>query len=822
MTESRHSADKSSQRPTPAPAVDIRSIPALKWATDEMHRRWIVWLYVWNEERQKWDKPPKTIHAGNARSNDPATWVDFETAWSAVQRSGFDGPGFMLHGLAPELFGAIDLDDVRDPETGALLPWVQQLLMRSPSYAEITPSGTGIRILGTASRIATIHTRIQHPEGGSFELFVNCKRYITVSGNQLAGHDVFADISDLIEDLARLRASPSTPLSNGADHGPINLSSLPYELCDVIVHGQIGGQPVEHRGKEFFRVVRYLKACNHTVAEVLALLNAYPEGIAAKFAGRLETEVNRAWGKLAEVRAPSGWIEVEPGFEPASGPETGPESGPEPEPEPGKSSRKRKPATEAELDAFIDRFNRRYAVVNDGGKALVFEQVQDPLRQRLMLTRIGFEDFRKLYMNRWLTVEFDTGQKDGDDKPMMEKITNTHAGWWLSSARRRQYLGGVVFDPKNEAPADRWNLWTGFSVKPKPGRWDLMQDHIRRVICGGDEGLYAYVLNLVARMFQQPDRPGEVALVLRGKRGSGKGIFLNWLWRAWGQHACHISNAKHLTGNFNAHLRDCVMLYADEAFFAGDRANEGVLKALITEPSLPIEGKYQNLVEVLNMLHVFMSSNSDWVVPAAIDERRFCVIDVADNRVGDRAYFKAIAEQMENGGLAALIHDMLHRDISKFEVRDIPMTAALREQKTLSLGSIERWWLAMLERGFVWQSRHGAPWFAQWHDFYTTELLWNSYVQWREGARPYDHKRREQLGRFLSNTYQASRPWGEHPVHEIESIDRRGAIPDLDEIAIVRTNNPRGFRVGELEEARARFLELHDVDTNWGDVGQSG
>ena len=79
--------------------------------------------------------------------------------------------------------------------------------------------------------------------------------------------------------------------------------------------------------------------------------------------------------------------------------------------------------------------------------------------------------------------------------------------------------------------------------------------------------------------------------MLRGKRGSGKGILLNWLWRAWGQHGCHISNAKHLTGNFNAHLRDCVMLFADEAFFAGDRAGEGVLKALITEPSLPIEGK---------------------------------------------------------------------------------------------------------------------------------------------------------------------------------------------------------------------------------------
>ena len=54
--------------------------------------------------------------------------------------------------------------------------------------------------------------------------------------------------------------------------------------------------------------------------------------------------------------------------------------------------------------------------------------------------------------------------------------------------------------------------------------------------------------------------------------------------RILGQHALHISNSKHLVGNFNAHLRDCVLLFADEAFYAGDKAHVGVLNSLITEP----------------------------------------------------------------------------------------------------------------------------------------------------------------------------------------------------------------------------------------------
>ena len=70
------------------------------------------------------------------------------------------------------------------------------------------------------------------------------------------------------------------------------------------------------------------------------------------------------------------------------------------------------------------------------------------------------------------------------------------------------------------------------------------------------------------------------------------------------------------------------------------RQYETATRAEYTAGAGAIEGKYQNLVEVVNMLHIFMSSNSDWVVPAAIDERRFCVTDVADNRIGDRAYFR--------------------------------------------------------------------------------------------------------------------------------------------------------------------------------------
>src|ERR1035437_7635664 len=106
---------------------------------------------------------------------------------------------------------------------------------------------------------------------------------------------------------------------------------------------------------------------------------------------------------------------------------------------------------------------------------------------------------------------------------------------------------------------------------------------------------------------------------MRGGEGTGKSTLAKAIRRIMGQHGLAISNGKHLTGNFNVHLQDCVFLFADEAFYAGDPSHVGVLKSLITEDSLTIEAKYQNAVESPNFLHLMMASNEEWVVPATLD-----------------------------------------------------------------------------------------------------------------------------------------------------------------------------------------------------------
>lgn len=326
-----------------------------------------------------------------------------------------------------------------------------------------------------------------------------------------------------------------------------------------------------------------------------------------------------------------------------------------------------------ERDLVLKEFNDRYAVVNDGGSVLIFYDDVDHALRRRVYRRMTPGALRILYLNRHVCTRItDDGQR----------ANKGVADYWLKHENRKQFIGGVTFDPSEASNNPNvLNLWRGFAVEPKCGSWKNLKNHILTVLCRGDVVHYNYIIGWMARLVQYPAEPGEVALVLRGNLGTGKGTVGHALLALFGPHGMHISSSKHLVGNFNVHLRDCCLLFSDEAFFAGDKAALGTLKALITEKVLTIEAKHVNAVQAANMLHIVMASNSDWVVPAALDERRFFVLDVSDEHKQDKPYFAAIKNELDNGGHAAMLYDLLSYDLSDFNVRDVPETRALQDQK---------------------------------------------------------------------------------------------------------------------------------------------
>jgi hypothetical protein len=377
-------------------------------------------------------------------------------------------------------------------------------------------------------------------------------------------------------------------------------------------------------------------------------------------------------------------------------------------------------AKEQAVDPLLREFNDRHAVIeNFGGKCVVIEEILDPRLKRFRLTKQGFDHFRNRYMNREVILGQD---KKGNDQTMP-------AGeWWLRHAQRRQY-NKIVFSPGEDVPG-AYNLWRGFGCEARPGDCSLFLNHIRDIACGGNLEHYTYFIAWMANVVQNPGEQGHSAVVLRGKQGSGKSIIPSLFGQLFGRHYIMVNNSKHLVGQFNAHLRDCVLLFADEAFFAGDKANESTLKTIVTEPMLQFEMKGVDAEPSANCVHLMMASNEKWVVPAGYDDRRYFVLDCLPDKVGNRAYFDDMVRQFEKqGGREALLHYLMTFDIkgSGAVIRDVPKTEALRQQKALSMDVDAEWWLNVLRRGTLLLDQD------EWTDFAVIDLLVLEYLNYTKG-----------------------------------------------------------------------------------------
>lgn len=328
----------------------------------------------------------------------------------------------------------------------------------------------------------------------------------------------------------------------------------------------------------------------------------------------------------------------------------------------------------------IENFNAEYFVSNEGGRTRIFREECDPILQRHRLVAFQKESFLLQHANQYATI-------NGNSKPAAQA--------WLGHPQRRTF-DRITFAPGQPASASDYNLWRGFSVVASPGNWSHLNQHIFDIICNGNAGHMDYVMGWMALAVKCPNRAGEVALVIRGGRGTGKGTLARAMLRLFGQHGMQINNGKHITGNFNSHLRDCVMLNVDEGFWAGDKQAEGVLKGLITEPTLTVEGKGRDAITAPNYLHIIITSNEDWVVPAGPDERRFAVFDVSNQQQKNESYFAALYDQLENGGYEAMLHDLLNYDLSRFSVRRVPNTTGLQQQKLASLEPVAKWFFEKL------------------------------------------------------------------------------------------------------------------------------
>jgi putative DNA primase/helicase len=156
--------------------------------------QWVLWRGADRIDRQtgevKLNKipiAPQTLRP--ASTTDDETWGPFQRCvdalpcaleeWEHDDPTGYRGGGLGFVVTLEDPYCGVDLDTCRGPQTGTIAYWAREIIETLASYAETSPSQTGIRIFVEGTLPPTGRKR------GPVEMY-NHARFFTLTGQHLA------------------------------------------------------------------------------------------------------------------------------------------------------------------------------------------------------------------------------------------------------------------------------------------------------------------------------------------------------------------------------------------------------------------------------------------------------------------------------------------------------------------------------------------------------------------------------------------------------------------------------------------------------------
>ena len=192
----------------------------------QKEKRWCLW----RRETDKAGRPTKIPYSATgqrAKSNDQNTWNDFETVTRANAGGNYDGRGLFF---SDDLCG-IDIDGDHDGGENTNPLAAEVLALFSGTYAERSPSGTGMHILFRVDP-----QRIPHTDGGKLDPAYYLKnpknglefyagnltnRYFTFTSDRVSAGDVVTNQTEaLLTFLDKYMKRPERKAARPAPDGP--------------------------------------------------------------------------------------------------------------------------------------------------------------------------------------------------------------------------------------------------------------------------------------------------------------------------------------------------------------------------------------------------------------------------------------------------------------------------------------------------------------------------------------------------------------------------------------------------------------------------
>lgn len=208
-------------------------------------------------------------------------------------------------------------------------------------------------------------------------------------------------------------------------------------------------------------------------------------------------------------------------------------------------------------------------------------------------------------------------------------------------------------------------------------------NHIRNVIAGGNEKIYTYILNWIAKILQVPDYQTSVVLMILGLPGSGKNTFTEVITQLMRRYSQPNLSMNSVIGSWNTLLRNMKLVVVNELQSQtniNNRYKDGEdLKTIITEDTIVIREKYVNDITMKNVCNFIMISNNNTPFRIEMGDRRYLVLrtidEYANNKVKGKAYFDKLYKTIETEGFYEnLFTYFMKYDTKYYSLTPVPRT----------------------------------------------------------------------------------------------------------------------------------------------------
>jgi hypothetical protein len=167
--------------------------------------------------------------------------------------------------------------------------------------------------------------------------------------------------------------------------------------------------------------------------------------------------------------------------------------------------------------------------------------------------------------------------------------------------------------------------------------------------------------------------------------------------RIFGEHGLIVTDASQIMGDFTGHLEFACYILMEEAILAGDPRINDKSKSRITSSKILINPKGRQARMILNRMAVDLCTNHDKAIPANPGERRWLMMAMSEEHIGDKNYFDAIHNDLANGGDGQFLNFLLRVRLRGFHPRYPSKTLELADQQLMGLKGGSRWLWAGLE-----------------------------------------------------------------------------------------------------------------------------